>query len=119
MIYAKIYTENGKLVCESLTNDIVKDIIYPAVNGRIGTVVIDTEKHLSITKDAVDLLKKIMHKARKNGLFGGDTGDISFFESDYGYCFSWFGDIRRVIDPEDKIYIANDTIFHEGKFVAE
>ncbi len=62
----------------------------PNTQGRFGCVLIDTEKHLAMSDEAFELLKKI----RK----GSDSiGDICTWESDQGPCFSWIGGPKKLV----------------------
>lgn len=80
----KITAHEDWVIIEPLQFDEEKDILYPVGNGRIGTVLIGTEKYLGMSEEAVKNLKRVKksHDA---------IGDVQTWKSDKGDCFGWIG----------------------------
>lgn len=114
-IVARVSMENGKLVFETFSDDEIKDKLYPHGNGRIGAVILDTEKHLGITKEALPKLKELFEKSPSSG---DGLGDIDWFKSNDGKLnFGWLGGNKRVFESGDEVYKAKGASFVEDKFV--
>ncbi len=82
----KVTSYEDYVIIEPLQFEEEKDIFYPVGNGKVGSVLIGTDKYLGMSKEAVKNLKKV-----KKSL--DDIGDIQTFKSDKGDCFSWLGGI--------------------------
>lgn len=83
----KVTSHGDYVIIEPLQFEEEKDIFYPCGNGRVGNVLIGTEKHLGMSEEAVELLKKIKKSH-------DDIGDVQTWKSDNkGDCFGWIGGI--------------------------
>ena len=64
----------------------------PIAEGRVGCVVMNTAENLGVSPEALSLLKQIPR--------GRDSlGDVDWFSSVRGDCFSWLGGTKRIVDP--------------------
>lgn len=63
------------------------DFFVPAGGSKIGCVLMHTDKHLGISKEALEWLKKVPKSH-------DDIGDVDCFESVEGWCFSWLGGVK-------------------------
>ena len=67
------------------TENVVEDKEFvPNGNGKIGCVLLDTEKNLGVSDEALVLLKKVPTS-------GDDIGDVDCFISGDKGVFSWLG----------------------------
>jgi hypothetical protein len=82
----KVTAHGDYVVIEPFQFEEEKDVFYPVGDGKIGTVLIDTEKYLGMSEEAVKILKKIKKSH-------DDIGDVETFKSVKGDCFSWMGGI--------------------------
>jgi len=88
----KVTAHGNYVIIEPLQFTEEKDVFYPVGGDRVGTVLIDTDKYLGMSEEAVKNLKKIekSHDA---------IGDVQTWKSDNkGDCFSWIGGIHRILD---------------------
>lgn len=96
----------------------VEKVFYPVGAGRIGSVLIDTQKHLGVSEEALELMKKL-HNCND------DVGDLDSWEliSDEAsgskptgvYCFAWLGLINgaKGLDSETSRTFNADTLPHQ------
>ena len=88
----QITAYKGNYVIETLNPKSKDDVFYPVGGSRIGSVLIDTEKYLGISKEAMKLLQTLTK-------VGDDIGDVDSFQDDTGkYVFAWLGDLNSVRD---------------------
>ncbi len=88
-IYVTVQLVNGDLQLATVTNEIVKKILYPIGSSRIGVVLIDTKRHLGIEKQAIPILKKLFSES---GCDGDGFGDIDWYKMNDGkFTFGWLG----------------------------
>jgi hypothetical protein len=91
----RVVAYKGKIVIVPLEPEKgTDDGWFPAGQGRVGCVLLDTKKQLGVSEEAFALMRGIQrnHDA---------IGDISWWEADDGtQVFGWFGSIHRVIDPK-------------------
>ena len=74
------------IIIETLDPKEKKDVFYPINAGRIGCVLLDTAKHLGISRQGLELLK-LLERVQD------DIGDVDSFESAVkGHVFGWIGD---------------------------
>lgn len=108
---------DGSLVLKTTTVKTVRNKLYPAGGDRLGPVLIDTKKHLGITKRAVPILMDLFERA---GCDGDGFGDIDWFQSDDGKCvFGWLGPNKVRWHPRTfaKADRSRDGYFREGEYV--
>lgn len=89
------------LLFQCLSKEIIENVVYPTEQSRIGTVVINSKNHVSITKEALPLLEDLFDSAKSDG---GDLGDIDWFYSNKGCCFSWLGLIERTFKIGEEVW---------------
>jgi hypothetical protein len=87
----KVTSHGDYVIVEPLQLKEEKDVLYPVGNERIGTVLIDTEKHLGMSKEAVKNLKRV----KKNH---DAIGDLQTWKSVKGHCFGWIGGMHALFD---------------------
>lgn len=122
-MHAKITEYKGHLVCELIASASIKGEVRTSIDtkGVIGQVIMNTEKNLGVSPEALELMKnvKIGHD---------DLGDIDWFETTIGGTFSWLGGpyaiklpgdiettrdfkiLKHVVIPNDTPQGAKDTI---------
>lgn len=107
----KVTAYKGQIVIDTANPEKdVDDFWYPTGRGRMGCVLLNTERYLGVSKEAIELMKGI----RRNH---DAIGDIGWWKSDnQGYCFSWWGPIYRVIDPTSAEG-DRDFFVQEGKYI--
>lgn len=87
----KVYAHKRHLIICSDEDAKNKDWV-PIGEGKLGCVLLRTNRHLGISQEAIDLLKELKP--------GPDSiGDVDWFKSNEdGYCFSWLGGTKMMID---------------------
>lgn len=114
-ILVKIYLEEGNVVFEALSTKVVKGKLYPTGGDRLGTVCINSDKHVGVTKEALEPLKKLLLATHKNC---DCMGDIDMWKTtDNKTCFSWIGPIKRIFTIGKHNETGRDTIWNLDKFV--
>lgn len=90
---ANITSYKGRLVIELLerssTDECVTSLDTPGVFGQ---VIMNTDKNLGVSSEAVDLMKKV--KAGHDSI-----GEIDWFSSAKGDTFGWIGGPFTIVDP--------------------
>jgi len=87
----KVTAHKNYIIIEPLQFEEEKDKLYPVGNGRVGTVLIGTDKYLGMSKEAVENLKRIKKSSDA-------IGDVQAFTSVKGDCFSWLGGMKAFFD---------------------
>jgi len=89
--------DGDRLMCEALVDEDIEKKIAVTGGSKIGTVVMDTKKHLGITRSAIKLLRDISDTAERAG---GSFGSLDWYKSDDGvYNFGWLGPKVCAVDP--------------------
>lgn len=95
----KVLAYNGKLlfVPNKPYEDIEKGWTPVDDKGIIGSSIIDSEKNVGISKEALEIMETIKS--------GGDAiGDIDWYKANDGtYIFSWLCALYRIIDPKNSV----------------
>ena len=87
----QITAHEQNLIIETLNEKEDKNFI-PVGPNRLGSVLIETDKFLGMSKEAADLLKTIKKSH-------DDIGDICVWKTnDNKDCFSWLGGFKKIID---------------------
>jgi hypothetical protein len=84
----------------------------PFGEGNIGCVLIDSKKNLGVSKEALELLKKIPPGR-------DDIGDVDWWKCNDGkYAFSWLGSTHSVkhIKVNHELTGSRNYKVHEGQF---
>lgn len=114
-ILVKIYLEDGKIVFEALSTEVVEGKLYPTGGSRIGTVCCGSNKHVCVTKQALEPLKKLLQATTKNR---DCMGDIDMWRTtDNQCCFAWVGPVKRVFTIGGHNQTARDTKWEFDQFV--
>jgi hypothetical protein len=99
-LFVDVFALNGKIVCYPDPSLIKNPPAWflPTNEQRIGCVVLDAGKHVRISREAIDLMKKIKKSH-------DDIGDIDWWAVTGGeqagtHAFSWIGPVYRTINPE-------------------
>lgn len=79
----KVHAHERVLIIDAELNVEHEDWV-PIGLGKIGCVLINTRDHLGISMEALELLRGLK---RSND----SLGDVDWFLSDKGWCFSWLG----------------------------
>ena len=87
-IRVKITLYKEILCIETIKPDEDKYFV-PVGNGRIGCVLIGTDKRLGISKEALEWLKEIPKSH-------DDIGDVDCWISVRGWCFGWLGGLCSI-----------------------
>lgn len=100
MSHVKILAHENLIICcpdESLLTKEHDWWVPTDTIGNMGCVVMDSAKNLSVSSEALDLMKLVR--------VGHDSvGDIDWWAcNDGNHAFSWWGPIFRVIDVNDSI----------------
>lgn len=111
-MYAKVTAYKGRILCQLLataSNDNVASSIDRP--GNMGQVIMDTEKYLGVSDEAIELLKTV-----KNGRDA--IGDVDWFKSSDGKMnFAWFGPVNRIINPDDAEAARGFRVPAEGNYI--
>ncbi len=93
-MHAKITAYKGILVCELIATASIPDEVVTTIDtpGTIGQVIMNTEKNLGVSPEALALMKTVK-------IGRGGVGDIDWFSSVKGDAFSWFGDPYTIKPP--------------------
>lgn len=87
----KVTAYEQNLIIETIDGKEDKNFI-PVGGSRFGSVLIETDELLGMSKEAVELLKTIKKSH-------DDIGDVSMWETnDNKYCFGWIGGFKKIID---------------------
>jgi len=108
-LLAKISLSKDKyyLIYEALTNKDIEGKISLTGGSKIGTTVLDTKKHLGITRSALPILKD-MFKYVNTEHRGGDLGDIDWFISTGDqFNFGWLGPVIKKIHINEEIHLSS------------
>ena len=93
-MHAKITAYKGMLVCELVADKSIDDEVVTTLDNpsTFGQVIMNTEKNLGVSKEALELMKtvKIGHD---------DLGDIDWFSSVKGDTFGWIGGPYNIVNP--------------------
>lgn len=84
-IYVTVRLVGNKLELATTSLETIKEILYPSGGQRLGVVLMDSEKHLGVEKQAVPILKQLFVEA---GCDGDGFGDVSW---DDKFAFGWLG----------------------------
>lgn len=92
----------GYIVVEALKPEEKADVFYPAGGSRIGCVLLDTRKHLGISKRAYALMTQVRRGH-------DDLGDLDAFETrdkrtnklTGKWCFAWIGPVINCINSAE------------------
>lgn len=87
----KVVERRGYLVIKTLL-PAGDDNFVPYGGSKIGCVLIETDKFLGMSQEAVDLIKDL-------GSSGDALGDLQLWMSNKGGCFGWLGPPDRLINP--------------------
>lgn len=85
------------------------EFFIPNGGSNIGCLVMDTKKHLGVSKEAMTLLRKIKKS-------GDDIGDVMWWENEGSCTFGWLGPAIRLVNP-DVCEGDNDYAVREGQYV--
>ncbi len=87
----KVTSYNNHVIIETINDKEDKNFI-PISKGRVGNVLIQTDKYLGMSKEAETLIKTIKRSH-------DDIGDVSTWKTnDNKYCFSWLGGLKKIVD---------------------
>lgn len=90
----KVTEYKGHLIIETLKPDKDDDFIPVTEPGKIGSVLINTGKHLGISKEALTFMRRLK-------VSSDDIGEIDAWITEDGrHCFSWLGGLKRTVGPE-------------------
>lgn len=93
-LVAKVTAYKEHLIIDTVKPEKTENFI-PVGNGRIGCVLINTDKLLGMSKEAFSLMKKLK-------VNGDAIGDISTWKTtDERNCFSWVGGLKRLVDVKN------------------
>lgn len=85
----KVTEYRNLIVIETLKPEADKDFV-PVGPGKVGSVLINTRKHLGISKKALALMKRL-------DVSSDDIGEIDAWKAGDRDCFSWMGPLSRVV----------------------
>jgi hypothetical protein len=120
----KVTEYKGFLVINTIKPEKDNNFIPVTEPGRIGSTIIETSKHLGMSKEAFAFLKKL--RVSKD-----DVGDVDAWKTvDGTSCFSWMGPLKRLVGPDaelsssgaadiDYIEIPNDETDENAKLVID
>ena len=94
-IHANVTAYKGKLVIELLATKSIPNEVTTSLDtlGVFGQVIENTKEHLGVSKEAMELLKKV-----KKG--HDDLGDVDWFKANNDhYVFGWIGGPYAIVDP--------------------
>lgn len=87
----KVTAHENYLIIETLDEKEDENFI-PVGGSRVGSVLIETDKYLGMSKEAKILLKTLKKS-------GDDIGEISTWTTnDNKDCFSWLGGFKRLVN---------------------
>ena len=90
----KVTELNGQVIIETLIKEKDADFIPVTEQGKIGSVMINTGKHLGMSKEALSFIKKLK-------VTGDDIGDVDgFIAGDNKHVFGWLGSLNRAVGPD-------------------
>ncbi len=115
-IYVTVRLVDGKLELATTTQEVVEGVLYPAGDGRIGVVLLDSKKHLGVEELAIPILKQLFAEA---GCDGDGFGDIDWFIDAGGRpVFGWLGSNTVRWDPDTfaEADRASDAAFRDGEY---
>jgi hypothetical protein len=98
-IHATITAYKGSLIIDLIATKSIENEVATSLDGptRIGQVIMNTGKHLGVSKEAYQILKTI-----KRGR--DDLGDINWFVTTNNnmnaHAFSWLGGPKQIVNPE-------------------
>lgn len=96
LLHATVTAHRGFLVMELLAAKSIENQVATSLDNpsNIGQVIINTKEHLGVSAEALALLTTIKR--------GNDSlGDIDWFHSVHGDCFSWLGGPAMFRDPSE------------------
>ena len=95
-MHAKITEYKGHLVCELVADASIEDEVVTSIDtpGVIGQVIMNTEKNLGVSAEALKLMAEVK-------IGHDDLGDIDWFESVKGDTFGWLGGPYSIKLPGD------------------
>lgn len=104
----KVTEYKNTLIIETLKREKDDDFIPVTEPGKVGSVVINTGKHLGISKEALKFMKglKVSHD---------DIGEVDAWKTDDGRsCFAWLGGLKRSFGPDAEL---SNTGFQDIDFI--
>lgn len=92
----KVTEYNGLVVIETLKPEKDEDFIPVTEPGKVGSVLIDTGKHLGISKEALAIMKDLY-------ISHDDIGDVDAWKAGDRDCFGWLGPLIRIVGPKAEL----------------
>lgn len=93
----KVTEYKGHVVVETLKPEADEDFIPVTEPGKIGSVLINTGKHLGISKEALAIMKG--YKVSMD-----DIGEVDAWKTDDGKdCFAWLGPLDRPFSAQSEL----------------
>jgi hypothetical protein len=114
-LHAKVTAHKGILVITLVATKSIPNECHLSLDnpGCIGQVIMDTKRHLGVSKQAMALLKTVRRSH-------DDIGDVDWFKTGNKYAFGWLGGMHVLKNPKtiegssqyeigDYVEIANDV----------
>lgn len=118
----KITEYRGMVVIETLKPEADKNFV-PVGPGKVGSVLMNTGKHLGISKEALAFMKRLPKSS-------DDIGEVDAWSTADKDCFAWLGALERPVGKNAElsntgwtniayIDISNETSEHIVKKIDE
>ena len=90
----KVTEYKNILIIETLKPEKDKNFMPVTELGKVGSVLMDTEKHLGISEEALAFMRKLQ-------VSGDDIGEVDAWQTTDGRgCFGWLGSLNRFVSPD-------------------
>jgi len=87
-------TEYEGFICINTEDPSANESFIPSGGSQLGCLIMDSKKLLGVSKEALELLKKVKksHDA---------IGDLMSWGDKEKWFFGWLGGAKRILDPEN------------------